>query len=981
MDLITQRYKLNDVLEGKLLQIVKDVCAVDADTPYLRKGLVPEDLKFEESERATIEYITTKSPDRDREIVLPKGGDLSHYVKNPVVLWCHQNSTLPLGTNMWVKTDDMGLIAKTRYSKDEYADRVYKYLKEGFPLANSIGFIPQAVIEQKNFDGLDLKLMGLENINISQADRIFTKWLMLEYSKVPVPANQDAIQIAISKGLNVPKTDYFVVTSTIEDNVCDITKEETSFKYCICKACGYHEENKGTPCQEKTCPKCETKLMGSNNIESKDDKKKPAKDDKDDKKDVTKPGWDENDTSYRLRVREPSAFQEGTMRTVPIKKDKPRVNSVMGKLQNQDTMTLQSLIFPKEDDWTLAKAQAWVKEHPEVRKEYKEAEYYYQTMNSDGDEEVIWLYPYTKEIKAGRVISAKNLQKIQAAHDALGEVIKIASKEDIPEEKEDDKKELYFKERINKDLSKAFNRKFNIEVFPSSPSSTLEDIYCKYLECDVKSIYLNSFMIPSPLVGTYLSAIKHITKDEDRFRLKSERNFVYNGKERPLVYDTIKLNSEEIEDFLVMGNRFYIENKTNIKFIVNFEPGWYGEQIEIISKLEDREWNKALFDTIHTYAEENNKLKNECFSITGEFIQKGEEGWDDLILDKKIMTSIKRNTSKIKQHNANSRGILFIGSPGNGKTLTGKTLVNKSNKEYTFIWGSSKDFIKMGSGRALTLGFDLARKLAPSIFFLEDVDSWIYNNVDLLKTELDGINKNKGILTILTSNHPDKLPDALLDRPGRFHEILEFKKPDKNAIKEMINKWVGEIDEAKIKHIINDLEGYSGAHIKELCEQAWTLTLEDNIDIEKALLLSLNKLNEQRELINDIRKDKDKDCKENKTDTLLSVDDLQSILKELKGDVDSIDLDELSKTLLDKDNKEEIDFDKLEEIANKINQQKKQENQEQIDKELLETISKNTQNILNKSLDKLTDNINNIKQKTLDEMDIKMARVTGRVTI
>jgi hypothetical protein len=83
---------------------------------------------------------------------------------------------------------------------------------------------------------------------------------------------------------------------------------------------------------------------------------------------VAKPGWDETETSFRFRVRDPALFQDGTFRTVPIKEDKPRVNSVMGKLIDEDTMTVQSLIFPKEDDWDLAAAKTWLKEHEDLTK-------------------------------------------------------------------------------------------------------------------------------------------------------------------------------------------------------------------------------------------------------------------------------------------------------------------------------------------------------------------------------------------------------------------------------------------------------------------------------------------------------------------------------------------------------------------------------------------------------------------------------------
>lgn len=83
---------------------------------------------------------------------------------------------------------------------------------------------------------------------------------------------------------------------------------------------------------------------------------------------IQKPGWDETGTSFRFRVREPGLFQDGSFRTVPIKRDKPRVNSVMGRLKGEDTLKVQSLIFPKEDNWDLTSAKTWLNEHEDLKK-------------------------------------------------------------------------------------------------------------------------------------------------------------------------------------------------------------------------------------------------------------------------------------------------------------------------------------------------------------------------------------------------------------------------------------------------------------------------------------------------------------------------------------------------------------------------------------------------------------------------------------
>ncbi len=97
--------------------------------------------------------------------------------------------------------------------------------------------------------------------------------------------------------------------------------------------------------------------------------------------------WDETSTSFRHRIREPGLFIDNSFRTVPLKRSKPRVNSVMGKLKDgEGAMVIQSLIFPKEDEWTMAKAKEWVSDHPDVGKEYSDLEIKVMELESDIEE-------------------------------------------------------------------------------------------------------------------------------------------------------------------------------------------------------------------------------------------------------------------------------------------------------------------------------------------------------------------------------------------------------------------------------------------------------------------------------------------------------------------------------------------------------------------------------------------------------------------
>jgi len=195
MEYITQRMKLKDVFPEKAKEIAKRYKKKEDDIEFIRKGVCPTKVESDEKDNAIVSYITTKTKDRDNEIVDPEGAILDDYRKNPVVLWGHNYTAreLPLGKNLWIKKDNKGLIAKTQYYlKDDFAKRVYEYRKDGFPLAESIGFIP---LDWEDFDNeKDVKAND-------GARRKYNKWLLLEYSDVVVPSNPDAVAIAMKQGL------------------------------------------------------------------------------------------------------------------------------------------------------------------------------------------------------------------------------------------------------------------------------------------------------------------------------------------------------------------------------------------------------------------------------------------------------------------------------------------------------------------------------------------------------------------------------------------------------------------------------------------------------------------------------------------------------------------------------------------------------------------------------------------------------------
>jgi len=442
-----------------------------------------------------------------------------------------------------------------------------------------------------------------------------------------------------------------------------------------------------------------------------------------------------------------------------------------------------------------------------------------------------------------------------------------------------------YKERVNPNLSKIFD----IASVPSQPSSYTYKIYCSFLECRVKDIFESSTFIYPSLMGTYLAAFKQATKN---FKHLDTRNIGW-GCEYPPCYEVIQLNSKTSDDFLVDGSDFW--NANGVPVIMSFFPVWGGMECHIYTDRDNRDFNRKIIQDAEEWIKTNHPLKGEKFSINGEFIPVDKsDDWNTIILEENIFKTLQRVSKVIsdKKENMNNRGMLMVGPAGTGKTKGCRIMMSQIDS--TFVWASSKDFSRIGPVGGLKQAFSLARQLSPSILVMEDIDSWLNSHgvMDLMKTELDGIKKNKGVVSILTTNFPDKLPDALLDRPGRFHDVLEFGLPSDDIRKKMINQWIGDLPEEVLSDITEDTKGFSGAHMWELIEFAKTISEDDDIPINEALLESLGKIQDQKQLIDRIRGKEVVVSIENESqnDFILEIEDPieKSVEKENDFDLDDV---------------------------------------------------------------------------------------------
>ncbi len=380
-------------------------------------------------------------------------------------------------------------------------------------------------------------------------------------------------------------------------------------------------------------------------------------------------------------------------------------------------------------------------------------------------------------------------------------------------------------------------------------ASRLEyDWASRFIGCEIKELKVHHSGIPGLWKGSFLSGLDDATKEWD---LNDTRNITRDGKEYPPEHENVQLNSEKHASFLVDGLRFWTAADGE-KVCVKVKPTWGGG-------LTLTTYSKSLagIDAISkawSWAHENCYLKGEAFSASGDFLTRGSERLDDVMLESENKDAVRRAVKQIKTKGVKmaNRGMIFMGPPGTGKTLSGRIMMNECDDDTTFIWVSARDFWNLGSIGGIVASFDMAKAFAPSILFFEDVDNWMRSNsTDLLKTEMDGIDKSSGVLTVLTTNYPEQLPDALIDRPGRFHDVCEFHLPSEKIRRDMLKRWVPDASPAQVSKMAKETDGYSGAHIYELAQFAKTLREDDEnkTTIDEALQKALDKIKEQRQLI------------------------------------------------------------------------------------------------------------------------------------
>lgn len=188
------------------------------------------------------------------------------------------------------------------------------------------------------------------------------------------------------------------------------------------------------------------------------------------------------------------------------------------------------------------------------------------------------------------------------------------------------------------------------------------------------------------------------------------------------------------------------------------------------------------------------------------------------------------------------KGVLLVGPPGTGKTLLAKAVAGEAGVQFLSISGS--DFVELyvgvGASRVRDL-FDQAKKVAPAIIFIDEIDAVgrqrgsglggghdeREQTLNQLLVEIDGFGNNEGVIVMAATNRADILDNALL-RPGRFDRQVYVGMPDikgREAILKIHARGKPLADDVDLKSIAKGTPGFSGADLENLMNEAALLAV------------------------------------------------------------------------------------------------------------------------------------------------------------
>ncbi len=324
----------------------------------------------------------------------------------------------------------------------------------------------------------------------------------------------------------------------------------------------------------------------------------------------------------------------------------------------------------------------------------------------------------------------------------------------------------------------------------------------------------------------------------------------------PLQHDEIDVG--EVMPARCLRNGLWMAREKELPFAIIMVPGGRfglsrGVQVEIALPAGEQgaHFSQELFRDLELLVRKGQTYRGRTISLEGHIDPMGggstvkvhrlaKVNRHDVILPRQTLATLDRNVAgfmdvreQLKSLKFSARkGLLFYGPPGTGKTHTIHYLASQLPNHTTLLVTAEQVGL-------LDEYFRLARFLQPSIMVVEDVDliarerTHMYDVgaevlLNKLLNEMDGLREDAEVLFILTTNRPDQIEPALVSRPGRIDQAIEFPLPDEEGRAKLTHLYARglELSEELAQLIVSRTKGVSAAFIKELMRRCAQFQIE-----------------------------------------------------------------------------------------------------------------------------------------------------------
>jgi len=311
---------------------------------------------------------------------------------------------------------------------------------------------------------------------------------------------------------------------------------------------------------------------------------------------------------------------------------------------------------------------------------------------------------------------------------------------------------------------------------------------------------------------------------------------------------------------LLMDGQMLIENG-DARYIVTVDvnPRWRGSiQLEGPAKKK-KEMGEFIIGVLDI-AEKENFYKGKKIEFSGRirFLDVKDRSWDSIVLDSETKREIKANTVDFLKRGEEwskygiplKRGILLAGEPGTGKTIICKALMAEADG-ITCITTSG---YALDDDDYITELYELAENLSPCIVFIEDIDLIGQNRMEFgymrgpallsLLSVMDGVEEQREVVTIATTNCLETLDKALSERPSRFDRVIKLSRPSIEQRIELVRRLCEKIPlgEKTQEYIAGKTENCTPAQLQEIiyslviqCPDRQSGLLVRKADIDRAI--------------------------------------------------------------------------------------------------------------------------------------------------